>query len=120
MKKIFTISLLTVILAAFLTGCAKQRMEIDESYWLSKERGTVVYSDPYCEYFIVESINGYSVLRSWGGFKPYEGAVLYGDFNYYGIREFYDRSRGIISSADVIEYWLTYYDAQLAAEYYCY
>jgi len=120
MKKIFTISLLAVIMAAFLTSCVKQRTDIDESYWLSKERGTVVYSDPYCEYYIVESINGYSVLRSWGGFKPYEGAVLYGDFSYYGVREFYNRSQGIISSADVIEYWLTYYDAQVAAEYYCY
>ena len=121
MKKIFTFSLLAVILSAFLAGCVKQRTDIDESYWLSKERGTVVYSDPYCEYFIVESINGYSVLHAWnGGYKPYEGAVLYGDFSYYGVKEIYNRSQGIIISAEVMEYWLTYYDAQLAAEYYCY
>jgi len=120
MKKIFTFTLPAVILAVFISSCVKQRTDIDESYWLSKERGTVVYSEPYCDYYIVETINGYSVLRSWNGYKPYEGSVLYGDFSYYGTREFYNRSNGTIFTNEVIEYWLTYYDAQSAAEYYCY
>jgi len=120
MKRIFTLSIMTIGLLVFFTGCVKNREYVDESYWLTKERGEVVYSDPYCNYYIVEGDYGYTILRATSGYKPYEGAIVYGDFSNYGYREFYSRSGGGIFTSEVIEYWLSYYDAQSGIEYYCY
>lgn len=120
MKRIFTLSILTIGLLVFFTGCAKNREYIDETYWLSQDRGEVVYSDPYCDYYVVETDYGYTVLRAYNGYKPYEGTVIFGNFSSYGLRDFYNRSSGIIFSSDVKEYWLTYSEAQSAIDYYCY
>ncbi len=120
MKKIFTLSIITIGLVIFFTGCVKNREYVDESYWLTKERGEVVLSDPYCQYFVVETNSGYSILRSYNGYKPYEGSIVYGNFSNYGTRDYYDRSSGVVYTFEVIEYWLTYYDAQNAINYYCY
>ena len=120
MKKIFTLSILTIGLFIFFTGCVKNREYIDESYWLSKERGEVVLSDPYCQYFVIETNYGYSILRSYDGYKPQEGSSVYGDFSVYGTRDYYNRSNGVIYTGEVKEYGLTYYDAQDAINYYCY
>lgn len=120
MKKIFTFSFSALLVSVLLAACVKQRSDIDESYWLSKERATVVYTDPYCEYYVIETMNGYSILRAWNSYKPHEGSVIYGDFSRYGMREFYNRSNGMIYTGEVVEYWLSYYDAQYAEEYYCY
>jgi len=48
------------------------------------------------------------------------GDVLYGDFNYYGVKDVYNRTEGIIISSDVKEYGLTYNGSQDALDYYCY
>lgn len=120
MKKIFTLSTLTIGLFLFFTGCVKNREYIDESYWLSKERGEVVYSDPYCQYFIIETYDGYTVLRSYSSYKPAEGSIVYGNFSNYGTRDFYNRSSGVIQAAEVKEFWLTYFEAQDAVDFYCY
>ena len=119
MKKIFTLSLLTIGLVVLFSGCIKSGYLIDESYWLTKERGTVVYSDPYCQYYVVETLNGYSVVRAWNGYKPYQDAVVYGDFTNYGARDFYNYTYGFTFTGEVVESWLSYYDAQLAVQYYC-
>ncbi|HEX6847838.1 MAG TPA: hypothetical protein VF144_12720 [Chitinophagaceae bacterium] len=120
MKKIFTLSIIAIGLALFFTGCVKNREYIDESYWLSQERGEVVLSDPYCQYFVIETFDGYTILRSYGGYKPSEGSVVYGNFSNYGARDYYNRSNGTIYTAEVREYWLSYYEAQDAIDYYCY
>jgi hypothetical protein len=120
MKRIFTLSILTIGLLVFFTGCVRNREYIDESYWLNKERGEVVYSDSYCNYYVVETAYGYTVLRAYDGYKPYEGTTVYGNFSNYGLRDFYNRSSGVIFTSDVKEYWLTYYEAQSAVDYYCY
>ena len=120
MKRIFTMSIMTIALLVFFTGCSRDRGYIDESYWLSKERGEVVYSDAYCSYYIVETVSGYTVLRAFGGYKPFEGTVVYGNFSNYGTRDFYSRSSGIVFTAEVQEYWLSYFEAQDAVDYYCY
>ena len=120
MKKTFTLSIIAIGLVLFFTGCVKNREYVDESYWLSKERGEVVLSDQYCQYFVVETNNGYSILRSYNGYKPYEGSTVYGNFSNYGTKDYYDRSSGGVYTSEVIEYWLTYYDAQNAINYYCY
>lgn len=120
MKKIFTMSALVVLSLVIFTGCYKQRdVGFNEDYWLSKERGEVVYSDGYCDYYVVETMNGYTVIRSYDGYKPYEGSIVYGDFSYRGTREIYSRSNGVIFTGSVTDYWLTYYEAQDAVDYYC-
>ncbi len=120
MKRFFTLSIIAAVVAVLLTACVQDRQEIDENYWLTKERGVVVYSGSSCPYYVVETGNGYTVLKAWGNNKPYEGAVLYGDFSRYGVNDFYNRSNGLILTAEVKDYWLSYFDAQLALEYYCY
>jgi len=120
MKKIFTYSFATIFLFVVFSSCVKERTYIDESYWLSKERGIVVHADPNCQYYVVETYDGYAILKSVNGYKPYENSVVYGNFSTYGYRDIYNRSYGTIFTADVKEYWLSYYDAQLAIEYYCY
>jgi hypothetical protein len=121
MKKTFTLSVFAFFAAIFLQSCVKDNgyYGINESYWLSKERGEVVYSDSYCNYFVVETINGYNIIRSNGGYKPFEQSIVYGDLSYRGTREFYNRSTGVVFTGTVTDYWLTYSEAQDALDYYC-
>jgi hypothetical protein len=119
MKKIFTISAVVLVSAIFLAGCYKRDVGLNENYWLSKERGEVVYSDAYCSYYVVETYNGYSIVRSYGGYKPYEGSIVYGDFSYGGTKDIYNRSEGVVFTGTVTDYLLTYYEAQDAIDYYC-
>lgn len=118
MKKVFTFSAIAFVLTIFFTSCVK-RVPLDDGYWLSKERGQVVYSSSSCPYYLVETANGYSVIRSISS-RPYEGDILYGDFSYYGVKDIYDRTDGLVINGDVKEYWLTYTGAQDALDYYCY
>ena len=120
MKRIFTLSLVTVVLVTVFSACVKDRQYIDESYWLNKERGQVVHSDPYCQYYVIQTDYGYTVLRSFSNYKPVEGSIVYGDFSNYGTRDFYNRSNGEIFTSEVKEYWLSYFEAQDAIDYYCY
>ena len=121
MKKTFTLSVFAFIATIFLASCVRDSHYggINEGYWLSKERGEVVYSDSYCNYFVVETLNGYSVIRSYDGYKPFEQSIVYGDLSYSGTREFYNRSTGVVFTATVTDYWLTYSEAQDALDYYC-
>jgi hypothetical protein len=120
MKKTFTLSVFTIIAAIFLQSCLKDsNYGINEAYWLSKERGVVAYSDSYCNYYVVETNNGYNIIRSNGIYKPSETSIVYGDFSYRGTREFYNRSSGLIFTGTLTDYWLTYTEAQHALDYYC-
>jgi hypothetical protein len=121
MKKIFTLSVFAFFAAIFLQSCVKDSGYYgnNESYWLSKERGEVVYSDSYCNYFVVETINGYNIIRTNGSYKPFEQNIVYGDLSYRGYREFYNRSTGVVFTGTVTDYWLTYAEAQDALDYYC-
>lgn len=123
MKKIFTLSVFAFFATIFLQSCVKDHGSYgngnNEGYWLSKERGYVVYSDSYCNYFVVETNYGYNIVRSYGGYKPFEESIVYGDFSYTGTREMYNRSTGVVFTATVTDYWLTYAEAQDALDYYC-
>lgn len=120
MKRIITLSSFILLTTVFLLSCYKERINvIDERYWLSKERGVVVFSSANCPYYIVDTYNGYAVFRAVG-YMPYEGDVLYGDMSYYGTRDFYNRTDGSLISADVRDYWLSYGGAQDAIDFYCY
>lgn len=121
MKKIFTLSALVLSIGIFLGSCVKSTVYtgIDERYWLSKERGEVVYSDPYCNYYVVETYYGYTIIRSYGGYKPYEGSFVYGNFSNTGTRDIYNRTTGFIFTGTITDYWLSYQQAQDALDYYC-
>lgn len=120
MKKFFTLSVFAFIATIFLASCVKDgNYGINESYWLAKERGVVVYSDSYCNYYVVETNNGYTIIRSNGIYKPFESSVVYGDFSFRGFREFYNRSTSLVFTGTVTDYWLSYSEAQDALDYYC-
>src|SRR6185503_16552176 len=119
MKKAFTISSLLILFVLLFTGCQKRDVIVGEDYWLSKEREEVVYSDSYCDYYVVETVNGYTVIRSYGIYKPFEGSIVYGDFSFRGTSDFYNRSSGVVFTGTVTDYWLTYFEAQDAVDFYC-
>lgn len=120
MKRIFTLPAMLVAVTLFLSSCVRDQFpNNNEDYWLSKERGEVVYSDSYCSYYVVETYNGYTVVGAYGSYKPYEGAIVYGNFSNTGTRDMYNRSSGVVFSGTVTDYWLTYTEAQDALDYYC-
>lgn len=122
MKKIFTISAILVLCTVLLAACSKRGHDYhsDEDYWLSQERGEVVYSDSYCPYYVVETYYGYNIIRSTSGFTPYEGSIMYGDFSRRGYRDFYNRSDGTLIRGELTDYWLTYGEAQYLVDNLCY
>jgi hypothetical protein len=120
MKRIFTLSAIVLSLTLFLASCVKSYpVANDESYWLSKEQGEVVYSDTYCSYFVVETYYGYTVIQAYGNYKPAEGSILYGNFSSRGTRDMYNYSSGFVFSGTITDYWLSYTEAQNALDYYC-
>lgn len=120
MKRIFTLSALVLTVSLFLGSCVKnQYVGNDESYWLSKEQGEVVYSDTYCSYIVVETYNGYNVIKAIGNYKPFEGDILYGNFSNRGTRDLYNYTTGVVFTGSVTDYWLSYTEAQEALDYYC-
>ena len=120
MKRIFTLSSLIIVAVVFFSGCVKNQLsDNNENYWLSQEKGEVIYSDSYCSYYVVETYNGFNIIRAYGNYKPYEGAILYGNFSNNGTRDFYNYSTGAVFTGTVTDYWLDYYEAQDALDYYC-
>ncbi len=122
MKKIFTISTILILSVVVLAGCSKRGSDYgyDEDYWLSRERGEVVYSDSFCPYYVVETFNGYTIVRSTSGFTPYEGSIIYGNLSSRGYKDLYNRSDGTIIRGEVTDYWLTYGEAQYLIDNLCY
>lgn len=112
---------MTAIIAVLFTGCIRGTTVIDdtEGYWLSQERGDVVFRDSNCGYYVVETNYGYTIIRSMNGNRPYEGNVLYGNFGLPGVRNYYNYSNGVLLTGDAVEVDLSYSEAQLAIEYYC-
>lgn len=116
MKRIFTLLAITLI----LTSCRKDTyyQPIDEGQWLNQERAVVVYSDNFCDYYVVQTYSGYAVLRSWGT-TPYRGSVMYGNFSSWGVGTFYNRTEGYLARADVRENRLSYWAAMDELDWYC-
>jgi hypothetical protein len=121
MKKIFTYSILAALAAVLFTSCAKEKVIVydDHSSWLSQERGDVVYSNNFCGFYVIETNYGYTVIQNLDGLRTYEGDVMYGNFGGYGTREFYNYVAGVVTAGNVVEFDLTYYEAQDVIDYYC-
>jgi hypothetical protein len=120
MKKIW---LLFLPLTVWLASCSKedlvQRPPINESEWLNKDRALVVSSDFQCDYYVVETQRGYALMRNWGGISPIPGAVLYGNFDRFGVQTFYNRSERYLMNADIREYTFSYFQALDQVNWYC-
>ncbi len=119
MKKIFTWSIAAVLLAFLFTSCAKERVHDDNSYWLSQERGDVIYSSNSCGFYVVETTYGYTIIQNLDGLRTYEGDVMYGNFGGYGNGSFYNYTADIVTGGSVVEYDLSYNKALNAMDYYC-
>jgi len=119
MKRIFTLTGLFMATVLFLSSCVRDVHINTDNNWLTKERGEVVYSDAYCSYYVVETNLGYTIIQTYGTYKPYEGTVVYGNFSSRGTRDFYNQSSGVVFTGIVTDYWLTYVEAQDALDYYC-
>ena len=120
MKKIFTYSIVVVLVTLLFTSCVKDKVVYDNSsYWLSQERGDVVYSNNSCGYCIVETNYGYSIVQNLDGISTYGGDVMYGNFGGYGTRDFYNYTADAVTRGNLVEYDLTYNEALDAIDYYC-
>jgi len=120
MKKIFTYSIAAILLAVLFTGCVKDRVVHDDrSYWLSQERGDVVYSSNSCGVYVVETNYGYTIIQNLDGLRTYEGDAMYGNFGGYGTRDFFNYTANTITRGNVLEYDLSYNAALDAIDYYC-
>jgi hypothetical protein len=121
MKKLFTLSVTFLLAVVLLSSCRKTDVIVtnNESYWLNQEEGEVVYSDPSCDYWVVETYNGFNVVRSNSYNKPYEGDLIYGNLSSRGTRDLYNFQGRFVFTGTVIEYWLSYSQALDVLDYYC-
>jgi len=120
MKKIFTYSITAVLVALLFTSCVKDRVVYDNSnYWLSQERGDVIYSSNSCGFYVIETNYGYTIVQNLDGLRTYEGDVMYGNFGGYGTRDFYNYTADVVTRGNVMEADLTYNEARDAIDYYC-
>ena len=123
MKKIFTISSVLILAVLVFTGCSKRTYHDhgdEQSYWLSQENGVVVYADGYCPYYVLETYNGYTIVRATGGATPYEGDEIYGNLSSRGYRDLYNYTDNAIIRGEITDYWLSYADAQYIIDNLCY
>lgn len=121
MKRIFTISAVFLLAMVSLSSCVKDRVVVqnDESYWLTKEQGEVVYSDASCGYWVLATSRGYAIVYTNGYNKPYEGDIIYGNFSSAGTRDLYNFSGRFVFTGTVTDYWLTLNQSLDAMDYYC-
>ena len=121
MKKLFTLSASVILAIILLSSCRKSDVVAanNENYWLSKEEGEVVYSDPNCSYIVVETYNGYNIVRTPASVTPYEGELVNGNFSSQGTRDMYNYSANFVFTGTVTDYWLTYNEALDALDFYC-
>ncbi|HMK03429.1 MAG TPA: hypothetical protein VK489_04530 [Ferruginibacter sp.] len=120
MKRLFTLTAILLFTVIFLSSCVKDRDHVnEENYWLNQEIGEVVYSSSSCNYWVVESYNGYNIVYSGSSNKPYEGQIIYGNFSSGGTRELYNFSERFVFTATVTDTWLTYSEALDLLDYYC-
>ena len=124
MKKIFTISAVLAFAMVILASCTRRGYDNggqnEQDYWLSKENGVVVYSDGYCPYYVLETYNGYTIVRTVSGPTPFEGDEIYGNLSSRGYKDLYNYSDNSIIRGEITDTWLSYEDAQYIIDNLCY
>ncbi len=124
MKKIYTYLSVVLVASLLLAACSKRgggyAHDDGYDYWLRQENGVVVYSDTYCPYYVVETYDGYTIIRATSGYTPYEGDEIYGDLSRRGYRDFLNYTDDMIIRGEVTDYWLSYADAQYLIDNLCY
>ena len=121
MKKIFTLAATFLLAVVLLSSCVKEHIVVpnNEAYWLNQDEGEVVYVDPSCNYWVLQTYGGYDVVRSSSGSMPYEGELIYGNLSSRGSRDLYNYSGKYVFGATITDYWLTYSQALDILDYYC-
>lgn len=70
-------------------------------------RGEIVLYPSGCDYYIVDADLGFAVLEWYGGNDPFEGDVIVGDFESYGMKNIYNLTRGSETRVWVEDYMLS-------------
>jgi hypothetical protein len=70
-------------------------------------QGIVVFYKSGCDYYIVETNMGYSLLEWYGGNDPSEGDVLVGDYESYGMKTIYNVTANSGTKVWVEDFWLS-------------
>jgi len=74
-------------------------------------RGVVTHRVSGCDYFVVETGNGYDLLEWFGGYDPDKGDVLVGEYESYGFHTVYVEQRERTLRAWTEDYDLSKSDA---------
>ncbi|NLS94434.1 MAG: hypothetical protein GXX96_19935 [Planctomycetaceae bacterium] len=91
-----------VITAIILFACAKTAIAAE---------GVVVLNKSGTDYFLVETISGYSLLEWYGGYDPAAGDKIVGKIESYGFHDVYDISVRRELRVWVEDFWLSKEDA---------
>ena len=70
-------------------------------------KGVVVANPSGCDYYIVETTSGYTLLEWYGGNDPSEGDTLVGDFESYGMKTIYNITADRETRVWVEDFWLS-------------
>ena len=70
-------------------------------------KGVVVYYKSGCDYYVVETDKGFSLLEWYGGNDPSEGDVIVGDYEAYGMKDIYNLTADSETTVWVEEFWLS-------------
>jgi hypothetical protein len=71
------------------------------------ETGEIVKRISGCDYYLVDSPSGYSVLEWMGGHDPDRGDIIIGNFHSYGMRTFFVNDADTETRAWVEDYGLS-------------
>ena len=112
MKKLY---LLVPIFALLMLSCSKRDYigtEIDVREWMrTHDRGVVAYVDYGTGNYIVETLNGYSVVELWEEVAPVEYDHEYAYFNSRGVQTIYNQSGNYFTKGRIVDSWLTWNEA---------
>jgi len=70
------------------------------------KKGVVALNRSGCDYYIVETVLGYSLLEWYGGNNPDKGDVIVGDIESYGMKDIFNITDDREGRVWVEDYWL--------------
>jgi serine/threonine protein kinase len=73
----------------------------------ARNTGIVAYTTYSCDYYIVQTTLGYSLLEWFGGRTPSKGDKIYGELNRFGFKDLVIGSSKVKTRAWIEDYMLT-------------